>query len=130
MTAIPNIISAQKAFFKTGKTIAISERLKYLKALKNEITTHEQAIYDALQKDFKKSEFETFISEFGLVISELNLAINNLKKWSRPKRVTASILTFPSSDYIFYNPYGTILIIAPWNYPFLLAMEPLIMAIA
>ncbi len=130
MTAIPNIISAQKAFFKTGKTIAISERLKYLKALKNEITTHEQAIYDALQKDFKKSEFETFISEFGLVISELNLAIKNLKKWSRPKRVTASILTFPSSDYIYYNPYGTILIIAPWNYPFLLAMEPLIMAIA
>ena len=130
MKDIPHVISAQNIFFKAQKTKAISMRLTYLKALKEDIISKENAIYEALQKDFKKSEFESFISEFGLVISELNLAIKNLKKWSKPKRVTSSLLNFPSSDYIYNDPYGTVLIIAPWNYPFLLAMEPLIMAIA
>ncbi|MFD0988839.1 aldehyde dehydrogenase [Mariniflexile jejuense] len=125
-----NIISEQKTFFNSQKTKTITFRLQYLKALKNEILLKEQAVYDALQHDFKKSEFETFISEFGLVISQLNLAIKNLKKWSKPKRITPSILSFPSTDYIYKEPYGTVLIIAPWNYPFLLALEPLIMAIA
>lgn len=130
MNSIPNIISEQKTFFTTQKTKTITFRLQYLKALKSEILSKEQAVYNALQHDFKKSEFEAFISEFGLVISQLNLAITNLKKWSKPKRITPSILSFPSTDYIYKEPYGTVLIIAPWNYPFLLALEPLIMAIA
>ena len=130
MKDIPNFVSAQKTFFKSQQTKDIAYRLKYLKALKSEIQSKEHAIYDALHKDFKKSEFETFISEFALVISTLNLAIKNVKKWSKPKRVSSSILSFPSQDYIYNDPYGTILVIAPWNYPFLLAMEPLIMAIA
>ena len=130
MNTIPELLSEQRAFFKTQKTKDVAYRISLLKALKKEILSKEQAIYDALYKDFKKSEFESFISEFGLVISELNLAINNLTKWAKPKRIKSSILTFPSSDYIYKEPYGTILIIAPWNYPFLLAIEPLIMAIA
>ncbi len=130
MDTIPEILLKQKAFFKSQKTKEVSYRLSLLKALKQEIVSNEQAIYEALKKDFKKSEFETFISEFGLVISELNLVIKNLKKWAKPKRVKSSMLTFPSQDYIYKEPYGSILIIAPWNYPFLLAIEPLIMAIA
>ncbi|WP_424197616.1 aldehyde dehydrogenase [Algibacter sp.] len=125
-----DIVSAQKLFFKTQKTKDVNYRLSLLKALKSEILLNEQAILDALKKDFKKSEFEAYLSEIGIVISELNLAIKNLKKWAKPKRITASLLTFPSKDYIYKEPYGTVLIIAPWNYPFLLAMEPLIMAIA
>ncbi|WP_372756586.1 aldehyde dehydrogenase [Mariniflexile sp.] len=125
-----NSISDQKTFFKSQKTKDIAFRLNYLKTLKSEILAKEQIIYDALYKDFRKSEFEAFVSEYGLVISQLNLAIKNLKNWSKPKRVRSSIITFPSSDYIFKEPYGTVLIIAPWNYPFLLALEPLIMAIA
>ncbi|XCF07894.1 aldehyde dehydrogenase [Tamlana crocina] len=128
--SIPNILAAQKDFFALQKTKEVHFRIDLLKALKTEIQRNEQAIYDALKKDFKKSEFETFLSEFGLVISELNLAIKNLKKWSKPQRVKSSILTFPSSDYIYKEPYGNVLIIAPWNYPFLLALSPLIMAIA
>ena len=58
------------------------------------------------------------------------MVIGNLKKWAKPERIKSSLLTFPSRDYIYKDPYGCILIIAPWNYPFLLAMEPLIMAIA
>lgn len=130
MDTIPEILSKQREFFKSQKTKDISYRLSLLKTLKQEIVSNEQAIYDALKKDFKKPEFETFISEFGLVISELNLVIKNLKKWTRPKRVKSSMLTFPSRDYIYKEPYGNILIMAPWNYPFLLAIAPLIMAIA
>ncbi len=130
MTQISELVKAQNDFYKTQKTKAISFRLSLLNALKEEIISKEDAIYDALHKDFKKSKFESFISEYALVISELNLAIKNLKTWSKPKRVKSSILTFPSSDYIYKDPYGTLLIIAPWNYPFLLALEPLIMGIA
>ncbi len=130
MKSIPEIIASQKAHFLTQSTKDVSQRLQLLKALKAEIISKEQAILDALHSDFKKSAFETYISEFGLVISELNLAIKHLKKWAKPKRITSSLLTFPSKDYIYKTPYGTVLIIAPWNYPFLLAMEPLIMAIA
>ncbi|AXP82706.1 Aldehyde dehydrogenase [Mariniflexile rhizosphaerae] len=130
MDSISNIISYQKAFFNSQKTKSVATRLIYLKALKNEIISKEQAIYDALNKDFKKPEFETFLSEFGLVMSQLNLVIKNLKKWSKPKQMKSSILTFPSKDYIYKEPYGNVLVIAPWNYPFLLALEPVIMAIA
>jgi aldehyde dehydrogenase (NAD+) len=130
VSTIPDIISAQKTFFKTQQTKNVSSRLAYLMALKSEIISKEQAIYDALKLDFKKSEYESFISEFGIVISELNLVIKNLNNWVKPESVKSSLLTFPSRDYIYKDPYGTILVIAPWNYPFLLAIEPLIMAIA
>ncbi|WP_345742934.1 aldehyde dehydrogenase [Algibacter mikhailovii] len=130
MDTIANIIEQQRSCFKSQQTKAVSFRLELLKALKFEIESQEQAIYDALHKDFKKSQFEAFISEVGLVLSQLNLVINNLESWSKPKRIRPSLLTFPSKDYIYKTPYGTTLVIAPWNYPFLLAMEPLIMAIA
>ncbi|MFI0429241.1 aldehyde dehydrogenase [Mariniflexile sp. HMF6888] len=130
MDSISHIILSQKAFFNSQKTKSVATRLIYLKALKNEIISKEQAIYDALNKDFKKPELETFLSEYGLVMSQLNLVIKNLKKWSKPKRIKSSILTFPSKDYIYKEPYGNVLVIAPWNYPFLLAFEPVIMAIA
>lgn len=130
MKSIPDIVLDQNAFFLSQKTKDIQYRLSLLKALKSEILKKEQEILDALNTDFKKSEFESYISEFALVISELNLAIKHIKNWAKPKRVSASLLTFPSKDYIYKEPYGTVLIIAPWNYPFLLALEPLIMAIA
>ncbi|GAA4237743.1 aldehyde dehydrogenase [Postechiella marina] len=130
MNSISQIISDQHTFFQSQKTKNVSFRLEKLKALKTEIVLKEQAIYDALKSDFNKSEFESFLSEFGIVISELNLAIKNLKRWAKPQRVQSSILTFPSRDYIYAEPYGSVLIISPWNYPFLLSLEPLIMAIA
>lgn len=130
MNTILDIISAQKAFFKTQKTKDIAFRINLLKKLKSEIINREQAIFNALYKDFKKPQFEAFLSENALIIAEINLAIKHLKAWSRPERVKSSILLFQSKDYIYKSPYGTVLIIAPWNYPFQLAINPLIMAIA
>lgn len=130
MKSISYIIKQQKESFKSQKTKSVSYRLKLLKLLKQEILNNEKAVLQALHDDFRKSPFEAYISEFGLVISELDLAIKKLKSWAKPQSVRPSILTFPSRDYIYKAPYGTILVIAPWNYPFLLAMNPLIMAIA
>jgi len=127
---IPNTLQSHRTYFKTQQTKDVSFRIAVLKRLKEEIVAREQDIYDALKNDFNKPAFETFISEYGIVISELNLTLKNLKSWAKPKRVKPSMLTFPATDYIYKEPYGTVLVIAPWNYPFLLAIEPLIMAIA
>lgn len=99
------------------------------KLLKN-IEMHENEIVDALYKDFKKPVFESVVTETSYVISDLKATIENLSKWVKPKKVLPSLLNFPSSDYIYSQPYGNVLIIAPWNYPFQLALCPLVAAVA
>lgn len=111
-------------------TILLETRIALLKKLYKEIKNHESDIINALQKDFKKPPFETYLTEISVVLSELKLFIKKTKQWSRPKRVLPSLYNFPSSEYIYYQPYGKVLIIAPWNYPFQLAVCPLIAAIA
>ena len=127
---ISSLIVSHRDFFKSQQTKDLSFRKKSLKALKAEILLREQDIYKALKADFGKSEFETYLSEIGIVLADINLAIKNLKQWSKPERVKSSLLNFPSSDYIYSEPYGTVLILSPWNYPFQLALAPLIMAVA
>lgn len=127
---IPALLQQQRQFFKSQQTKNVSYRIEILKKLKAEIIAREQDVYDALKKDFKKPVFESFMSEYGLAISGINLVLKNLKSWTKPKRVRPSMLTFPSTDYIYKEPYGTVLVIAPWNYPFILAIEPIIMAVS
>jgi aldehyde dehydrogenase (NAD+) len=105
-------------------------RKEALIKLMNIIIKHENDIIQALYQDFKKPEFESIATETSYTISEIKHTIKNIEKWSKIKRVTSSILNFPSSDYIVKEPYGKVLIIAPWNYPFQLAMCPLIAAVA
>jgi aldehyde dehydrogenase (NAD+) len=112
--------------FKT----TINFRKKSLEKLLDTIMFHENEIIDCLNKDFKKPPFESFLTETDLIISEIKFTLENLHQWSKPKRVRASIRNFPSSDYIYSEPYGNVLVISPWNYPFLLAMSPLIAAVA
>lgn len=112
--------------FKTN----IAYRKEMLIKLLNNVLLHENEIIDALYQDFKKPAFEAVLTETSYVVSELKDTIKNIKKWSKPEAVLPSILNFPSRDFIYKEPYGKILIIAPWNYPYQLAMCPLISAIA
>ncbi|QHI35371.1 Aldehyde dehydrogenase [Kordia antarctica] len=124
------IVQAQKEFFNTRRTQNIYYRKNVLKKLLKEVKKRENDICDALYADFKKPKFEAVISETSIVISELKLTIKNMKSWARPKRVLPALLNFPSKDRIHSEPYGTTLIIAPWNYPYQLALAPLIGAVA
>jgi aldehyde dehydrogenase (NAD+) len=108
----------------------IKYRKETLIKLLNTIILHEAEIVQALQDDFNKPEFEAVVTETNYVISELKDTIKNLYKWAKPRKVFPSLLNFPSTDFIYKEPYGKVLIIAPWNYPFQLALCPLIAAIA
>ncbi|WP_327018277.1 aldehyde dehydrogenase [Croceibacter atlanticus] len=127
---ITNVVDAQKQYFKTGATLPISFRLAALKKLRKEITAQENAICEALHLDFKKPYFEAVITETSIILKELDEFISNLKSWSKTEKVTSSLLNFPSSAYIYKEPYGNTLVISPWNYPFQLAIAPLIGAVA
>ena len=108
----------------------IDFRKETLIKLLNAIIVYEHEIIQALYDDFKKPAFEAVLTETNYVILELKNTIKNLKNWAKPKRVFPSILNFPSTDCIYKEPYGKVLIIAPWNYPFQLALCPLIAAVA
>lgn len=108
----------------------IKYRKETLKKLLFNIQKYEDLIIKALYDDFKKPAFEAVLTETNYVISELKNTIKNISKWARPERVFPSILNFPSTDYIYKEPYGNVLVIAPWNYPFQLALCPLISAVS
>lgn len=112
--------------FKTD----INFRKQTLVKLLISVQKHEEEIIKALYNDFKKPAFEAVISETAYIVSELKYTINNINKWAKPKMVLPSLLNFPSTDYIYKEPYGKVLIIAPWNYPYQLALCPLIAAVA
>ena len=112
--------------FKTD----INFRKEVLKKLLHVLLQNEEAIIKALYDDFKKPAFESVITETSYVISDLNATIKNIRSWAKPKMVWPSILNFPSTDYIYSEPYGKVLIISPWNYPYQLALCPLIAAVA
>ena len=108
----------------------INYRKETLKELLHNILKNEDEIIQALYDDFKKPAFEAVITETSYVITELKDTIKNMHKWAKPKRIFPSLLNFPSTDYIYSEPYGKVLVIAPWNYPFQLALCPLISAVA
>ncbi len=112
--------------FKTD----INFRKQTLVKLLISVQKHEEEIIKALYDDFKKPAFEAVVSETAYIVSELNHTIKNINKWAKPNMVLPSLLNFPSTDYIYKEPYGKVLIIAPWNYPYQLALCPLIAAVA
>ena len=127
---ILQLIQAQKDFFATQQTNDISFRIDALKRLQKELIKRESDIIKALYDDFKKPEYEAVLTETSIVLAELKMAIKNCRSWSKPKRVLPTILNFPSLAKIYKEPYGTTLIIAPWNYPYQLAFSPLLGAVS
>ncbi|MCR5504611.1 MAG: aldehyde dehydrogenase [Elusimicrobiaceae bacterium] len=124
------ILEEQRKFFASGATLDIDLRISKLKLLKDTIKQYEKEISDALKQDLGKSEFESFMCEIGLVYDELSYMIKHTRALAAEKTVHTPLVNFASRSYTKPTPYGNTLIISPWNYPFLLTMDPLIDAIA
>lgn len=124
------ILSSQKDFFDTGKTLDIDFRISVLHRLYSAIKNNNGNIASALNDDFGKSEFEIFTTETMLILDEIKFAIKNLKRWNKPQRVKTPIYFFKSKSRIYYQPYGNVLVIGAWNYPLQLTLLPMIGAIA
>lgn len=130
MQDIITALEQQKQFFAKGNTRNIDHRLEYLKRLENGIKKHEKDIMEALRRDLNKASFEAYATEIGMVLEEIRFVSKHLRGWARPKQVRTPITNFPSTSRIYAEPYGVALIMSPWNYPFQLAVLPLVGAIA
>ncbi len=127
---IVDIVAAQKAFFRSGKTLDISFRLSALKALKAALRKWEKPLMEALWADLHKSYEEAYLTELSIVLGEIDTHIRHLKQWAAPKRCSTPLKMFPSRSKIISEPLGNALIIAPWNYPVQLLLNPLVGAIS
>lgn len=127
---IKNIVSNQRKYFLSGATLDINARVSALKKLKDSIIKHEQEINEALKQDLGKSNFESYMCETGLVLSEISYMLKHIHSFAREKTVRTPLAQFHSRSYKKPSPYGVVLIMSPWNYPFLLTLDPLVDAIA
>lgn len=127
---VENIVKNQKKFLEELKRKDVQYRIEKLKALKNVIKENENEIAKALYKDLNKDKVESYMVEVGMVLSELSYVIKHTKKWAKPKRVATPLSQFLASSLIVPEPYGVVLVMSPWNYPFLLTMQPVIGALA
>lgn len=124
------LIEKQKSFFQLDKTKDVNFRIEALKTLRKAIQKYESDLMKALKEDLNKSEFDAYTTEIGVMLEETKHAIQHLQSWAKPEKVKTPLTHFGSKGYIYSEPYGVALIISPWNYPFQLAISPLIGAIA
>ena len=127
-TDIP--VAEQKAFFAKGKTRDVNFRIAALRRLREGIRRREKEIAAALHADLHKSSFESYMTEIGMTLDEIGFLIRHVKEYAKPQRVPATLSQFPAKCRIQKEPYGVTLVMSPWNYPFLLALEPAAGAIA
>ncbi len=129
-TNFKTLVARQRALFREGTTLPIAFRKAALKKLLVAIEEGEETILGALKADLNKHPTEAYISEVALVKGEIKHALKHLKRWTKPKRVKTPLIHWPSRSYLYSDPYGVTLIMAPWNYPFQLSLTPLVGAIA
>lgn len=128
--SMQSIVENQRKYYYKNHTKSVRFRIRQLKKLKLAVETNEKMILEALNKDLGKSEAEAFMTEIGIVYKEFDYVIKHLKSWNSPEKVSGSMMSFPAKNYVYRDPYGVVLILSPWNYPFNLTMMPLIGAIA
>ena len=124
------LIQRQRAYFKTGATLPVQFRIEALKKLQASIKKNEKEITDALSADLGKSAQEGFMCEVGLVLSEISYMLKNIKKFAADEKKKTCITNYAAKSFVKKSPRGLVLIMSPWNYPFLLTMEPLVDALA
>ncbi len=124
------VLESQRAYFHSGKTLPVAFRVEKLKKLYNAVKDREEEIGLALKEDLGKSGYEAYMCETGMVLEEIRYMIRNLKKFAANQRVPTPLAQFAAKSYIKPSPYGNVLIMSPWNYPFLLSVGPLADAVA
>lgn len=129
-TEIRQIVENQRTYFYTGATLPLSHRIEALKKIQSYILTHEAEIGKAIRKDLGKSDFESYMCETGLVLSEITYMLKHIRSFAKEKSVLTPLAQFHSRSFKKPSPYGVALIMSPWNYPFLLTIDPLIDALA
>lgn len=127
---LKQIVDLQREYFYSGETKTLEFRLANLKKLKNLLVEFEDNILMALSKDLGKSNFEAYSTELTMAYEEIKLAMDNLEDWMAPIDEKTPLMAMPAKSYTLFEPMGVTLIISPWNYPFLLAIDPLIGAMA
>ena len=127
---IESILENQRNYFRSNETLDIAFRLKMLRRLRDAITMYEEDIAEALRVDLNKSYEEAFMTEISIVLGEINNFLKNLARWSAPSKKSTPLKLFPSRSEVITEPLGVALIIAPWNYPVQLTLNPLVGAIA
>lgn len=123
-------LAGLRAFFLTGETMSLSFRRQQLRQLEKVIMQREEEIIEALRQDLNKSPTEAYMIEIALVLQEIRFMSKHLKRLARPRFKLPGLFQLPGSLKVTYEPYGVVLIIAPWNYPFQLALSPLVAAVA
>lgn len=130
MAEMGKILDGQRAFFAKGKTRTVTFRRLQLELLRHAVEQYEVRILEALGKDLGKTAYEGYLTEVGLVYEEIRFTLKNMAHWARPRKVKTPFYHFPAVSMIHPEPYGSVLIISPWNYPFDLAVAPLVTALA
>jgi aldehyde dehydrogenase (NAD+) len=130
MSDYQEILEKQRAFFATGKTRNPAFRIEQLQKLRRVVVEKHGEVEKSLYRDLRKCEFEAFATEVTAMIDEIDCAVANLASWTKPVEVETSPLFGPSQSRIYYEPYGTVLILNTWNYPFVLCFKPLVGALA
>lgn len=127
---ITTIVKRQKKFYHSGKTLPYGFRMAALKRLEIAVSCHEKEIAEALRQDLNKAPMESYMTETGLILSEIRYLMRHLKEYMEPEKVHTPLAHYPARSFVISEPYGTVLIMSPWNYPFMLCLEPLAGAIA
>ncbi|MBT8255923.1 MAG: aldehyde dehydrogenase family protein, partial [Bacteroidia bacterium] len=124
------LVQRQREYFNTGASVPKQFRIQQLKKLRSALKENEAALFEAIYSDFKKSQFDTYVTELALVYQDIDEAIRKMDNWTRKQRVRTNLVNFPARSYILPEPLGVSLIIGAWNYPIQLSLAPAVAAMA